>query len=354
MNAAHSPTPLRAAVIGCGLAGRRLHLPVLRALPGVEVAAVCDADAERARACAQEHGVAASFDDPERMLRDARPDFVAILTPPESHADLACMALGVGANVLLEKPFTYTVAEADRVIAASRASGTRFSVIHNELFTPAMAELDRRLAAGELGALSSVHYASAIRNQGFVPDRWYYATRGGRLGETLPHALCILDHLLPGLELVSAQWRRLGRSLPPSFVQAHETGPDDLRVELTASGGAALGSLWYSLNTSVATSVLVCGDRGHLLVFPFAGITTLPPAPDPIDAFRQRAAVLGQRVMRKLRLPRRAGRIEDTSHYRQIAGFVDALRSGAEFAVTPAAAREVVRLWEAIVASAPD
>jgi predicted dehydrogenase len=352
MTGAHSPARLRAAVIGCGLAGRRLHLPVLRALAGVEVAAVCDVDAERARSCAQEHGVAASFDDAPRMLREARPDFVAILTPPESHADLACLALDAGIHVLLEKPFAYSVVEADRVIAASRASGARFSVIHNELFTPAMAELDRRLAAGELGALSSVHYASAIRNQGFVPDRWYYSTRGGRLGETLPHALCILDHLLPGLELVSAQWRRLGRSIPPAFVESHATGPDDLRVELAASGGAALGSLWYSLNTSVATSVLVCGDRGHLLVFPFAGITTLPPAPDPVDALRQRVDAARQRLARKLRLQRRGGRIEDTSHYRQIAGFVDALRSGAEFAVTPAAAREVVRLWEAIVASA--
>ncbi|NNL67915.1 MAG: Gfo/Idh/MocA family oxidoreductase, partial [Myxococcales bacterium] len=341
---------LRVGVVGCGLAARDLHLPCLAALPGVEIAGLCDADGARAAALASQFG-GAVHEDAARMFANESLDFVVLLTPPESHAGLCLAAFDAGLHVLLEKPFCYDVAEADQVVARAAETGRSFSVIHNELFNPSVDAAREQIARGDLGTLCSVQYSAARRHQLFVPEAWYYRTAGGRMGETLPHALCLLVALLDDLQVLHVDARKLGHPIGPERFAGEDFGIDELRVDLACRDGRATAHVWYSFNTDLPTNLIVAGTKGHRVVYPFGRVSELTATPTRVRAelpgLLRHAA---HRAGRRLRLTRpKPAPVTSSSHYHQIADFVVSLRSGGTPAVTPHDAREVVRLWQDVV-----
>ena len=125
---------MRAAVIGVGHLGKH-HARILAALPGITLAGVIDIDRERAVTIAAEHGTTA-YADPRDI---PELELAVIATPTESHASLALPLLEAGVHVLVEKPITQTLAQADTLIAAANRTGVVLAVGHSERFNPAVA-----------------------------------------------------------------------------------------------------------------------------------------------------------------------------------------------------------------------
>jgi predicted dehydrogenase len=124
---------MRAAVIGVGHLGRH-HARILASLPGVSLAGVVDINKERASKVAAEYGTTAFGD-----ARDISGlDLAVIASPTESHAAIARPLIEAGVHTLIEKPVTKTVAEADALIGAAKASGAVLAVGHSERFNPAV------------------------------------------------------------------------------------------------------------------------------------------------------------------------------------------------------------------------
>jgi predicted dehydrogenase len=126
---------IRAAVVGVGHLGRH-HARILAALEGVSLVAVVDTDAERASAVASASGT--------RPLGDYRElagqvDAVSVAAPTELHHEIGMHFLRQGVSVLVEKPMTRTLAEADELIAAAAASGATLGVGQTERYNPAVA-----------------------------------------------------------------------------------------------------------------------------------------------------------------------------------------------------------------------
>jgi predicted dehydrogenase len=124
---------LRVAVIGVGHLGRH-HARLLSAMEGVRLTAVVDPVVERAVAAAEATGA--------RALTDARElgeiDAVTVAVPTELHKDVAMPFLERGIAVLVEKPMARSIAEADALIEAARASGATLAVGHTERYNPAV------------------------------------------------------------------------------------------------------------------------------------------------------------------------------------------------------------------------
>ncbi len=139
-----SPTPLRAAVVGAGYLGR-FHAQKYADLPGVELAAVVDVDRERAAAVAAESGGAAFADLDALLDGDRRIDVASVVVPNTGHFDVALRLLEAGVHVLLEKPLTSTVAQADELIALTDARGLVLQAGHLERFNPAVKLLLERV-----------------------------------------------------------------------------------------------------------------------------------------------------------------------------------------------------------------
>jgi predicted dehydrogenase len=128
---------LRAAVIGVGYLGR-YHAEKYAACEGVELVGVADTNEARAGEIAARHGCRAVTDFRE-LLPEA--DLVSVVVPTDAHYSVASACLAAGLHVLVEKPITRTVEEADALVALAAARGLRLAVGHLERFNPAFVEL---------------------------------------------------------------------------------------------------------------------------------------------------------------------------------------------------------------------
>ncbi|HST53706.1 MAG TPA: Gfo/Idh/MocA family oxidoreductase [Pyrinomonadaceae bacterium] len=131
---------LRTAVIGVGSLGSqhaRIHA-ALAAEGQSRFVAVCDIDETAARSVAGERGTKWTTD--WRTLAGSV-DAVSLATPTESHAEIACALLEAGVHVLVEKPLSRTLEEADAMIAAAARGRATLMVGHLERFNPALVAL---------------------------------------------------------------------------------------------------------------------------------------------------------------------------------------------------------------------
>jgi predicted dehydrogenase len=153
-----SEAPLRVAVIGVGHLGKH-HARLLAGIGGAQLTAVVDTNLERAVAAAAASGA--------RALADHRAlfglvDAVTVAVPTELHQAIALPFLERGISVLVEKPITRTVAEAEALIAAAASSGATLAVGHTERYNPAVAAV--------LPLVSTPRFIE-VHRLGVFPDR---------------------------------------------------------------------------------------------------------------------------------------------------------------------------------------
>jgi predicted dehydrogenase len=149
---------LRLAVIGVGHLGRH-HARILSTMEGVTLSAVVDTLPERAVEIASVSNTRALTDYRDLI---GEVDAVVVAVPTELHAEVAVPFLDKGTPVLVEKPMSRTLADADRMLAAARASGAMIAVGHTERHNPAVAVALRLVSAPRF---IEVHRLSAF------PDR---------------------------------------------------------------------------------------------------------------------------------------------------------------------------------------
>jgi predicted dehydrogenase len=126
---------IRVAVVGAGQFGRN-HVRLWRETEGAELAGIVDIDAARAEQVAAEFGT--------RVIRDVealaaeRVDAVSLAVPTKDHARIGCRLLDAGHDVLVEKPMSASVEEADALIASAKRNGRILQVGHVERFNSAV------------------------------------------------------------------------------------------------------------------------------------------------------------------------------------------------------------------------
>ena len=131
---------LRTAVIGVGSLGRqhaRIHA-ALAAEGASQFVAVCDLNEETARSISGERETEWTVDWRELI---SRIDAASLAVPTEAHCEIACGLLEAGIHVLVEKPISRTLEEADLMIEAARRGNAILQVGHLERFNPAMIAL---------------------------------------------------------------------------------------------------------------------------------------------------------------------------------------------------------------------
>jgi predicted dehydrogenase len=241
-------------VIGCGRVFERFHLPALAREPGVRVIAVSDADPARlawARSRLPECLGVASADD----LLAAHPDGVLLLTPPPTHAPLACAALASGIAVLVEKPMALSADEAAAMVRAARTAPARLQVGFTRRFREPYRLLRQGLESSGAPGWASFELAFPTApwgaRDGFLGDD---SRGGGVLDDVFSHQADLLRSVL-GCELrrvrVAAYHAgraevdvELDRGLIARCVAAHGSYTELLQVgvadgsALTASGSA--------------------------------------------------------------------------------------------------------------------
>ncbi|MGV8876374.1 MAG: Gfo/Idh/MocA family protein [Rhodoglobus sp.] len=194
---------LRVAVIGAGSIAN-MHLKSYVANDDVELVGIYDQNGQRAKEQAERYGAKHAFESLEQLLQHPGIDAVSICTWNNSHADLAIAALDAGKHVLVEKPLSKTVAEAEAIAAAAARSGTKVQVGFVRRFSSNAKVLKSFVDAGELGEIYFAK-ASNVRRIG-NPGGWFADSErsgGGPLIDIGVHVLDLCWYMMGSPKAVS-------------------------------------------------------------------------------------------------------------------------------------------------------
>lgn len=226
-----STTPLRVGIAGYGLAGEVFHAPLVAAVDGLEVAAIVTTDGERiarARAAFPGARVVPSVDDLWEHV-----DVLVVATPNRFHAELALAAIARDVPVVVDKPFTSTALEAERVLAA----GGRVTVFQSRRWDGDFLTARRLLAAGAFGTV--LRYESRFeRFRPEVGDGWRElgdAQEGG--GQLLDLGSHLVDQAIVLFGVPTHVYAEVDRRRPGAQAD------DDVFVALDHPGGVR-SHLW--------------------------------------------------------------------------------------------------------------
>jgi predicted dehydrogenase len=229
-----SDMTIKWGILGTGTIARVFTEDLLR-LPGHEVLAVGSRTPESAKAFAGRYEIARSYGSYAELAADGEVDVVYVATPHNGHYPAAMSCLEAGRGVLVEKPFTVTAAESERLVTLARERGLFAMEAMWTRFNPLIRRLRGLVADGAIGEVKAV-YADFAENFPYDPAHrlWSTETAGGAL----------LDL---GIYPVSFAWMLLGA---PQTVQATSAAAPN---GVDANTGILLGY------PSGAVALLHCG-----------------------------------------------------------------------------------------------
>lgn len=231
-------------------------------IPGVEIAAVCGANAQKTTRLAAAHR-AAAYDDLDSFLTHRPMDLVAIGSPSGLHGEQAIAAARRGLHVLIEKPIDITTARVDALIAATDAAGVKVGVFFQDRLKPDIVALKAAIDEGQLGAL----VMASGRVKWYRPRDYYERSRwrgtwaldgGGALMNQGIHTVDLLLWLFGSVTRVrGAAATRLHR------IEAEDTAAAVLEFE---SGALGVIEAATSVYPGYARRIEVSGSEGTMVL----------------------------------------------------------------------------------------
>ncbi|WP_440991952.1 Gfo/Idh/MocA family protein [Haloarchaeobius baliensis] len=351
---------LQTAVVGCGIAGSQIHVPVVEAHPDLELVAVCDADESRLRSVDVDADVS-RYTDLDELLAAESLDSVHVCTPPHTHVAVAEPVLEAGIPVLVEKPAADSVEAVDELARISEETGTTASVVHNKLFTPFVTKARRKVDRGEIGDPVSVTMLFGEPRDLSLSDRgdWVFGLPGGEIGEGIAHQAYLPLAFVDGLGEVSCVTTQ-------NYGGYDDVSFDGVALEALDGSGDRLVTIKVLTGSTSKDQLLVHGRNAELTIdFIRGGLFTDRVANEDnsvgvLDFLRSNAG-LGLGATRNVvgKVGERLAELYDArvndeppipnrSHYEQIDAHQRALREGRAPPVTLDEARDTVRILEAL------
>ncbi len=223
------------AIVGPGKVAHT-HAQALATLPQSTFVAVCGRNTERTAAFASQYGVR-PYTSLEEMVHDSAVEAVILCTPHPLHAEQACIAAEAGVHVLVEKPLATTVADCDRMIAASQRTGIQLGVISQRRLYPPVQRLRAAIDAGKIGdpILGTVTVLGWRSAEYYAMDAWrgtWAGEGGGVLVNQAVHQLDLFQWLMGPVEQIFGSWANFNH---PS-IEVEDTAVAALRFRSGALG----------------------------------------------------------------------------------------------------------------------
>ena len=233
----HDAAGLRSGLLGYGFAGRVFHGPFLAAA-GFEVAAIATSNEARSRQARTDFPSAEIVASPAELIGRADLDLIVVATPNATHVELAIAALEAGHDVVVDKPFAATAAEAQRVVDTASDTGGILSVYQNRRYDSDFRTVEKVLSSGQLGVV----YTFESRFERWRPtlsggwrERADPLQAGGLLYDLGPH---LIDQFLVLFGMPHSVYAEIRTQRSSAQVD------DDVFLSLHAE--SVIGHLWLS------------------------------------------------------------------------------------------------------------
>ena len=206
-------------------------------IPEVEMAAIYNRTEQKARAVMAQYGVPRYYGDWREAIEREQPDFVDIITPPETHEEMCAYAAGRGVHIICQKPLAPTFEASRRIVETARGAGVRFMAHENWRWQPWYRKIKEIQESGAIGDFTHIHFLMRMGDgwgENAYLDRQPFFRDYPRLlvYETGVHFIDTFRYLLGEVTEVYAHLRRLNPA-----IQGEETGQVFLRFE---SGATAI------------------------------------------------------------------------------------------------------------------
>jgi predicted dehydrogenase len=158
---------MKGVAIGCG-AISEFHFKGWQRVSGAEIVAVCDVREEMARRRADEFGIPGVYSSYSAMFDAEKPDFVDVITRPESHREIVLEAIGGRIPVICQKPFAASLAEAQEMVQAAAQAGVPLMVHENWRWRRWYRQIKQWIDQGLLGTPRYAHFS--FHSDAVLPD----------------------------------------------------------------------------------------------------------------------------------------------------------------------------------------
>jgi predicted dehydrogenase len=313
------------------------HARAARAIPGVEIVAVCGTNREKVQRLAQTYG-AAVYEDLDRFLGHRPLDLVAIGTPSGLHADQTIAAIRRGVHVIVEKPLDVTTAKADAVISEADRTGMKVGVFFQDRLKPDVVAMKSMLVSGRVG--TPVFAAGRVR--WFRPPEYYGGSRwrgtwaldgGGALMNQAIHTVDLLHWLFGPVARVCAR----------TATRLHAIEVEDTAAAVLEFTSGALGVIEATTSSypGYARRLDVTGSEGTLIL-----------EGDRLVGIDLRSHVEHGPAVEKTESASSATVSDSSAHQRVFEDFISAIQSDRAPACDAREGRHSVAIVEAIYRSA--
>jgi predicted dehydrogenase len=183
---------IEVGLIGFGLAGRAFHAPVIRAVPGLHLAAILQRSGNEAAEKYPDVPIVRSLDE---LLAIKEIRLVVIATPNDTHYEFARQCLETGRDVVVDKPFTTTLQEAISLVQLAKKTGRLLTVYQNRRYDGDFQAILKLVADGTLGRIVRFETTYDRFRPQLKPGAWRETRRAGSgiLFDIAPH---LIDHAL--------------------------------------------------------------------------------------------------------------------------------------------------------------
>lgn len=270
---------LKGVCIGAGYFSQ-FHFEAWQRLDDIVIAAVCDSVKQRAQAVVEKYGFKNAYDDVEEMLLEERPDFVDIITPPETHLELCQLAIKHNIHIICQKPLAPTLAESIEIAKLIDTSTVRMMVHENFRFQPWHRELKKLLDQDIIGQKLHTINLRMRMGDGWQTDAYMnrqpYFREMERLliYETGIHIIDVFQYLMGDITKVYAKLRTLNTNIEgEDFAWVH--------FDFASQALGFLDANRYNENTAedprlTFGAVLIEGDKGSLRLYDDGKVTIQP------------------------------------------------------------------------------
>ena len=258
--------PIPIGVVGSGGVAQVIHLPILKSLPDVKLAAICDVDLRKATVIADKFGIPGIYGDVEEMLDREQLEAIFVLTPNNLHYPVALIGLERRVHIFLEKPATLSSEEARKLRDRAHEQGVVVMVGMQNRFRPDVRALQTLLTSEDLGEVFLIKGGWLQAKRQVLKQPWLFKKNisgGGVLMDL-------------GVQLLDLAWWLAGKPQPKSVKGFSYHLNKDLEVE-------DFLACFVNFENNVAVSLEMSWDfpiekdRFYLEVTSENGIGTLNP-----------------------------------------------------------------------------
>jgi len=254
---------LRWAVVGAGRICEKHLGAITSEFVNGHLVAICDLDAEKARAKGEKYGVPWYTDFHEMMRRHPEIDIVDVLTPTGYHAEHVIALAPYGKHIVVEKPMALRVSDCDAMIAAAEKHGCRLFVVKQNRFNRAVVAARRALEENRFGkmVLGTVRVRWRRDQKYYDQADWRgtWALDGGVMAQQASHHLDLLQWFMGEVETVHCR----------TATRLMNIEVEDTAVAVIAFKSGALGVFEATVATrpeDLEGSLSLLGEKGSVII----------------------------------------------------------------------------------------